>query len=45
MGFAQPIYLFEVELSAITNAELPKFTELSKFPEVRRDLAICWSEV
>ena len=40
MGFAQPIYLFEVELSAITNAELPKFTELSKFPEVRRDLAI-----
>ena len=40
MGFAQPIYLFEVELSAITSAELPKFTELSKFPEVRRDLAI-----
>jgi phenylalanyl-tRNA synthetase beta chain len=40
MGFSQPIYLFEVELSAITNAELPKFTELSKFPEVRRDLAV-----
>jgi phenylalanyl-tRNA synthetase beta chain len=40
LGFSQNIYLFEVKLSAITKAELPKFTELSKFPEVRRDLAI-----
>ncbi len=40
LGFAQTIYLFEVKLSAITESELPKFTELSKFPEVRRDLAI-----
>ena len=40
LGFAQAIYLFEVKLSAITTSELPKFTELSKFPEVRRDLAI-----
>ncbi|MGK0499757.1 MAG: phenylalanyl-tRNA synthetase beta chain [Oceanicoccus sp.] len=39
-GFAQTIYLFELKLSAITESELPKFTELSKFPEVRRDLAI-----
>lgn len=40
MGFAQPIYLFEVKLSAITDTELPKFTEMSKFPELRRDLAV-----
>jgi phenylalanyl-tRNA synthetase beta chain len=40
MGFAQTIYLFEVKLSAVIAGELPKFTELSKFPEVRRDLAI-----
>lgn len=40
MGFSQDIYLFEVKLSAITARDLPKFTELSKFPEVRRDLAI-----
>ena len=40
MGFSQTIYLFELALSAITDSELPKFTGLSKFPEVRRDLAI-----
>ena len=40
LGFAQTSYLFEVKLSAITESELPKFTELSKFPELRRDLAI-----
>ncbi len=40
LGLSQTIYLFEVKLSAITDSELPKFTELSKFPEVRRDLAI-----
>ena len=40
LGFSQPIYLFEVKLLAITKSKLPKFTQLSKFPEVRRDLAI-----
>jgi phenylalanyl-tRNA synthetase beta chain len=40
MDFSQTIYLFEVKLSAITETSLPKFTELSKYPEVRRDLAI-----
>ncbi|MEE8056919.1 MAG: phenylalanine--tRNA ligase subunit beta [Pseudomonadales bacterium] len=40
MGFSQTIYLFEVKLSAIAEGSLPKFTELSKFPEVRRDLAV-----
>ena len=33
-------YLFEVELSGITTRKLPNFTELSKYPEIRRDLAI-----
>jgi phenylalanyl-tRNA synthetase beta subunit len=37
---SQTIYLFEVILTAVTEADLPEFTELSKFPEVRRDLAI-----
>ena len=40
LGLSQPVYLFEVKLSAITTGNLPDFTELSKFPEVRRDLAI-----
>ncbi|TGD73537.1 phenylalanine--tRNA ligase subunit beta [Mangrovimicrobium sediminis] len=29
----------EITLSAVTQAELPAFAELSKFPEVRRDLS------
>jgi phenylalanyl-tRNA synthetase beta chain len=40
LGLSQIVYLFEVKLSGITNSSLPNFTELSKFPEVRRDLAI-----
>ncbi|MFT5579568.1 MAG: phenylalanyl-tRNA synthetase beta chain [Paraglaciecola psychrophila] len=40
MGFALPLYLFEVELAAIRDSVLPSFTELSKFPELRRDLAV-----
>ncbi len=40
LGFSKPVYLFEVKLSEITAGKLPDLTELSKFPEVRRDLAI-----
>jgi phenylalanyl-tRNA synthetase beta chain len=40
LGLSQVAYLFEVNLSAITKKTLPEFTELSKYPEVRRDLAI-----
>ncbi|ROS01102.1 phenylalanyl-tRNA synthetase beta subunit [Sinobacterium caligoides] len=40
LGIDQALYLFEIELEAILAAKLPSFKELSKFPEVRRDLAI-----
>jgi len=40
LGLAAPLYVCEITLSALLQAELPQFTELSKFPEVRRDLAI-----
>lgn len=40
LDIAQPIYVFELKLSAVTTGKLPDFTELSKYPEVRRDLAI-----
>lgn len=40
LGLAQTVYLFEVKLQAICSSRLTRFTELSKFPEVRRDLAI-----
>ena len=34
------IFLFEIKLSAVTIARVPAFANLSRFPEVRRDLAI-----
>jgi phenylalanyl-tRNA synthetase beta chain len=40
LGLKGPIYLFEVALAGIEQGQLASFTELSKFPEVRRDLAI-----
>ncbi|MFT3930569.1 MAG: phenylalanine--tRNA ligase subunit beta [Spongiibacteraceae bacterium] len=40
LDIAQPVYVFEVSLESLDEGALPKFTELSKFPEVRRDLAL-----
>ncbi|MDP3978309.1 MAG: phenylalanine--tRNA ligase subunit beta [Pseudomonas sp.] len=40
LGFDQPVYLFELLLAEITRGRMPKFRELSRFPEVRRDLAL-----
>ncbi len=51
LGLKETAYLAEIEFSAIEAGKLPKFQELSKFPEVRRDLAIlvdvsvAWSEI
>ncbi|MGH8352492.1 MAG: phenylalanine--tRNA ligase subunit beta [Pseudomonas sp.] len=36
----QPVYLFELVLAEVAQGRLPKFRELSRFPEVRRDLAV-----
>lgn len=35
-----PVYLFDMDLSMVEEGYLPKFNELSRFPEVRRDLAL-----
>lgn len=40
LGLDQPVYLFELALAEIVEGRLPKFSELSRFPEVRRDLAL-----
>ncbi|MHA6493565.1 phenylalanine--tRNA ligase subunit beta [Pseudomonas borbori] len=40
LGLDRAVYLFELQLSEITQGQMPKFTELSRFPEVRRDLAL-----
>jgi phenylalanyl-tRNA synthetase beta chain len=36
----QTVFMFELLLSEIALGKMPKFQELSKFPEVRRDLAL-----
>ncbi|MCG6888097.1 MAG: phenylalanine--tRNA ligase subunit beta, partial [Gammaproteobacteria bacterium] len=36
----QPVFVFEVELSPIRNARLPNFHEMSRFPSIRRDIAV-----
>jgi len=34
------VFLFELVLGDVVEGRLPKFSELSKFPETRRDLAL-----
>ncbi|NNC98860.1 MAG: phenylalanine--tRNA ligase subunit beta [Gammaproteobacteria bacterium] len=36
----QPVYMFEVELSALGDTRLPRFQTISRFPSVQRDLAV-----
>jgi phenylalanyl-tRNA synthetase beta chain len=39
LGISTAVYLFQVDLDKIAVRKLSKFEEVSKFPEVRRDLA------
>ena len=40
LGMGVDIWLFELHFGLISDKKVPEFKELSKFPEVRRDLAI-----
>lgn len=40
LGIEQPVYLFELSLALLVKGKMPAFSELSRFPEVRRDLAL-----
>lgn len=40
LGLDRPVFVFELILADVANGQLPKFRELSRFPEVRRDLAL-----
>jgi len=40
LGISQPVYLFELCMASIQQGFLPVSEELSRFPEVRRDLAL-----
>lgn len=40
LGFSKPVYAFELLVGPILQSDLPRFTPISRFPEVTRDLAI-----
>ncbi|MGE6824456.1 phenylalanine--tRNA ligase subunit beta [Pseudomonas soli] len=40
LGLDRPVFVFELVLGDVVEGRLPKFSELSKFPETRRDLAL-----
>ena len=39
LDFNTPVYLFQVDVAKVSESRLPKFSDVSKFPAVRRDLA------
>jgi phenylalanyl-tRNA synthetase beta chain len=40
IGIKKPVYAFELFINSIQQTKLPAFTDVSKFPSVRRDLAM-----
>ncbi len=40
LGFDSPVFLFELRQDHVLQHAVPKFTQLSKFPSVRRDMAL-----
>jgi phenylalanyl-tRNA synthetase beta chain len=44
LGFGQNVFLFELDLAESLGRRVPRFSPLSKFPRVRRDLAIVVDE-
>tara|TARA_R110001592_G_scaffold232050_1_gene489348 strand:+ start:39241 stop:41622 length:2382 start_codon:yes stop_codon:yes gene_type:complete len=44
LDLSQPVFVFEMELDPVLKDELPAFNGVSKFPEVRRDLALIVDE-
>lgn len=44
LGFETPVFLFELDQSLVFKKQIPKFEALSKFPSVRRDMALMVEE-
>ena len=40
----QSVFVFEIELAPIRDAKLPKFSEMSRYPSIRRDISITVDE-
>lgn len=44
LGFETPVFLFELDLEQVFKKQIPQFEALSKFPSVRRDMALIVEE-
>lgn len=44
LGFDTPVFLFELDQNLLLNKNIPVFKSLSKYPSVRRDLALIIKE-
>lgn len=44
LDLGQKVYVFELELGSVCGKNVPKFSVLSKFPEVRRDISLLVDE-
>lgn len=44
LGLDQRVIAFELDVGALTSAHIPRFSEISRFPAIRRDLSITVSE-
>jgi len=44
LGLSQTVFLFEIALKCFDNAVIPQFSALSKFPSIRRDIAVVIDE-
>jgi phenylalanyl-tRNA synthetase beta chain len=40
LGLEVPIFVFEIAVSALQQTEIPRYSEISKFPAIRRDIAV-----
>jgi phenylalanyl-tRNA synthetase beta chain len=44
LGFGSPVFLFELDQDAVLQRQVPQFSALSKYPSVRRDMALLVEE-
>lgn len=40
LDLEMPVFLFELTISALQQGQIPRFVEVSRFPAIRRDLAV-----
>jgi len=44
LGLTQRVYVFEIEVAALSDGRVPKFAPLSRYPSIRRDIALVVDE-